>query len=355
VTWTQGEQPGRGGLILSAHAKEPVVRSLSRALAVRLVCVLGLAASGPVAAGPALAGSGSPVVNGPPAAALPVNYDFAAAFAATIAFPSVPPPGANDWSCKPSAAHPYPVVLVHGTFENAADNWQAASPVLANHGYCVFAFNYGASPPASPVGGTGLIPASARQLKAFVGQVLAATGAAKVDIVGHSQGGMMPRYYLKFLGGAARVRTLVGLSPSNHGTTVDGLTTLTQILGLLSVFSTGLNVACPSCKQQLAGSAFLTRLNAGGDTVRGVSYTVIQTRNDEVVTPYASAFLTGPGVTNITVQDQCAADQTDHLEISYDPVALADVLNALDPAHPVPVPCVPVLPLTGPVGIVPSF
>jgi triacylglycerol esterase/lipase EstA (alpha/beta hydrolase family) len=166
---------------------------------------------------------------------------------------------------------------------------------------------------------------------------------------------MMPRYYLKFLGGAGKVHTLVGLSPSNHGTTVDGVTTLTHLLGLLSAFSTGLNLTCPSCKQQLAGSAFLTRLNAGGDTVPGVSYTVIQTRNDEVVTPYASAFLSGPGVTNITVQDQCAADQTDHLEISYDPVALADMLNALDPAHPVPVPCVPVLPLTGPVGLVPPF
>jgi triacylglycerol esterase/lipase EstA (alpha/beta hydrolase family) len=236
-----------------------------------------------------------------------------------------------------------------------ADNWQAASPVLVNHGYCVFAFNYGGAAPADPVQGTGLIPASARQLKAFIGRVLAATGAAKVDLVGHSQGGMMPRYYLRFLGGAARVHALVGLAPSSHGTTIDGLTTLAQTLGTLSVLSAGLSVTCPACSQQLAGSAFLARLNAGGDTVPGVSYTVIESRNDEVVTPYTSAFLSGPGVTNITVQDQCAADQSDHLEIAYDPVALADVLNALDPAYPVPVPCVPVLPLTGPVGPVPPF
>ena len=53
-------------------------------------------------------------------------------------------------------------------------------------------------------------------------RVLAATGAAKVDLVGHSQGGMMPRYYLKFLGGAALVNRLVALAPSNHGTTLDG-------------------------------------------------------------------------------------------------------------------------------------
>jgi triacylglycerol esterase/lipase EstA (alpha/beta hydrolase family) len=335
--------------------KEPVMRLLARRFAISLICVLGLAAGGSVAAGPALARSGNPVINGRAPSALPVNYDFATAFVATVAFPDAPPPGANDFSCQPSAAHPYPVILVHGTFENMNDNWQAASAVLVNHGYCVFAFNYGGAAPADPIQGTGLIPASARQLAAFVRQVLAATGAAKVDIVGHSQGGMMPRYYLRFLGGAAKVHTLVGLAPSNHGTTIDGLTTLTQTLGLLSVFSAGLSATCPSCKQQEAGSGFLARLNAGGDTVPGVHYTVIESKNDEVVTPYTSAFLSGPNVTDITLQDQCAADQSDHLEIAYDPVALADVLNALDPAHPVQVPCVPVLPLTGPVGPVPPF
>ena len=116
-----------------------------------------------------------------------------------------------------------------------------------------------------------------------------------------------------------------------------------------------LNASCTACVQQEAGSAFLASLNAGGDTVAGVSYTVIESRNDEVVTPYTSAFLSGPGVTNITLQNQCGLDQSDHLEIAADPVALADVLNALDPAHPVRVPCLVVLPITGPVGPVPSF
>ena len=162
---------------------------LARRCAAGLACVLGLAASGWVTAGPASGRSVNQNVYGGAAAPLPVGYDFAAAFAFTIAFPELPPPGANDFSCRPSGAHPYPVILVHGTFENMADNWRAASPVLVNHGYCVFAFNYGGAAPADPVQGTGLIPASARQLKAFISRVLAATGAAKADLVGTPRAG----------------------------------------------------------------------------------------------------------------------------------------------------------------------
>ena len=292
------------------------------------------------------------------ARALPVNYDFATGALAGFLFPQTPPPGADNFGCQPSSAHPDPVILVNGTFANQDDNWQAASPLLANHGYCVFAFNYGGTSPSAVVQGTGDIAASAGQLGAFVTRVLAATGAVKADLVGHSQGGMMPRYYLKFLGGAAHVNKLVALAPRNHGTTLDGLPALATALG--AVFGSGLvtgtlNALCTACVQQEAGSSFLASLNAGGDTVAGVSYTVIESRNDEVVTPFTSAFLSGPGVTGITLQNQCVLDQSDHLEIAADPVALADVLNALDPAHPVRVPCLVVLPITGPVGPVPSF
>jgi hypothetical protein len=49
------------------------------------------------------------------------------------------------------------------------------------------------------------------------------------------------------------------------------------------------------------------------------------------------------------------ADGSDDLEIAADPIALADMLNALDPANPVRVPCLVVLPLTGPVGPVPGL
>jgi Lipase (class 2) len=165
----------------------------------------------------------------------------------------------------------------------------------------------------------------------------------------------MPRYYLKFLGGAAYVDKLVALAPSNHGTTLDGLTALVTALGAAGLVNSGLNALCTACVEQEAGSSFLANLNAGGETVAGVSYTVIESRYDEVVTPYTSAFLSGPGVTNITLQNQCPLDLSDHLEIAADPVALADMLNALDPAHPVRVPCLTVLPITDPIGPVPSF
>jgi triacylglycerol esterase/lipase EstA (alpha/beta hydrolase family) len=286
---------------------------------------------------------------------LPVDYDFAAGALAGFNSPETPPPGADNFGCKPTSAHPYPVILVNGTFGNQDDNWQAASPLLADNGYCVFTFNYGGTSPSADIQGTGDIAASAGQLASFVTQVLAATGAAKVDLVGHSQGGMMPRYYLKFLGGARYVNTLVALAPSNHGTTLDGLTALVHAFGAAGLVNSALNALCPACVEQEAGSAFLASLNAGGDTVPGVTYTVIESIYDEVVTPYTSAFLSGPGVTNITLQNQCPLDLTDHLEIAADPVALADVLNALHPAHHVPVPCLVVLPITGPVGPVPPL
>jgi len=274
---------------------------------------------------------------------LPVEYDSAVGFAHSS--PTAAPPGANNFACKRSARHPRPVILVHGTFEDMANNWWALSPLLADNGYCVFAFNYGSSEGSGEVGvyGTGHIAHSAEELSAFVNEVLAATRATKVDLVGHSQGGMMPRYYLRFLGGAAKVHTLVGLAPSNHGTTFNGLFTLAENIPGATSFAGH----CVACEEQAAGSAFIAHLNAGGETVRGVYYTVIESEHDEVVTPYTSAFLTGPKVTNITLQNQCSLDLGEHLSMAYDHIADADVLSALDPRHPLTPACTPVLPIIG--------
>lgn len=229
----------------------------------------------------------------------------------------------EDWGCQPSSQHPRPIVLIHGTF-GSAQSWADFVPALHHEGYCVFAPTYGN-------GGLGLlgmygtapVVSSAHWLAAYVDRVLSATGAKKVSIVGHSQGGMMPRYYIRFLGGAKKVDELIGLAPSNHGTT-EPLTPLVTTL-------------CPACADQEAGSPFMRMLNAGHDTEPGVDYTVVSTKLDEVVTPYQNQALAGSNVTNVVLQDMCPRDMAEHAGIESDPVAWQWTLNALGrkgPADP---------------------
>jgi triacylglycerol esterase/lipase EstA (alpha/beta hydrolase family) len=306
--------------------------------------VLSVVVTTLVAAAAALAGAGPAA-----AAAGPELHSFPAALAYSTTHPELDPPGANDWTCRPTARHPRAVVLVHGTWENRYNNFAQLSPALKRDGYCVFALNYGDTDDnllSQPefIKGNGDIRRSARELAAFVDRVLAATGTSRVDIVGHSQGGMMPRQYLKFEGGAGKVATLVSLGATHHGTTLLGIGTFARTLGLLGFTPPVLGAAA---EQQVVGSEFLAELNAGGDTVPGVSYVVIATRYDEVTTPYWSTFLTaGPGATvrNITLQDGCPIDLSDHLSMTYSWRAIGFVRRGLDPAAPAP-PCLPNAPV----------
>ncbi|MEU6059402.1 alpha/beta fold hydrolase [Streptomyces sp. NPDC047097] len=257
--------------------------------------------------------------------------------AATAAPAQAAASGWNDYSCKPSARHPRPVVLVHGTFGNSVDNWLGLAPYLVKRGYCVFSLDYGQLPGVPLFHGLGPVAKSAEQLDAYVDRVLAATGAAEADLVGHSQGGMMPRYYLKFLGGADKVNALVGIAPSNHGTTLLGLT---ELLPYFPGVGHLLNEKTPALADQVVGSPFMTRLNEGGDTVPGVRYTVIATRYDQVVTPHRSQFLDGPDVTNVLIQDRCLLDVSEHVAIGLtDRIAFHEVANALDPDRATTVDC----------------
>ncbi|GAB3416860.1 esterase/lipase family protein [Flindersiella endophytica] len=259
--------------------------------------------------------------------------DAAVAITTSVLFPNADPPGANNWRCRPTKAHPRPVVLLHGTFFNSYANWGMVAPELAADGYCVFALNYG-DEHGIAVKGTAAVPQSATEVALFVDKVLQATGAEQVDIVGHSQGGgLLPRWYLKFEGGAGKVHSLVGMAPSNHGTTVDGIGALAE---QLRVWGLAAPVLGQAAADQQVGSAVNRRLDAGYDTVSGVTYTTIVSRYDEVVTPYTNQFLTaGPGarVTNVLLQDVCANEVSEHVAVAYDPVAMRLVRNALDPAH----------------------
>lgn len=275
---------------------------------------------------------------------LPVPYTFLPS--AIVGGARVNAPGTNDWTCKPTAAHPRPVVLVHGTGGNKATNWATYGPLLKNHGYCVFALTYGQQVglPAGYdlLGGYGDIRTSAAELKAFVARVRQATGAAKVDLVGHSQGTFMPEYYVKYLGGAASVRSYISLAPLWNGT---GISPAGQERFFNLVFGSPYLPLCTACTQMAAGGSFVTQLRSGGLMVPGVRYLNIMTRYDELVRPYTSGSY--PGMTNVVIQDKCASDYSEHFQIAANPNAAQVVLNYLDPAHARPIACRLQLPFVG--------
>ena len=238
---------------------------------------------------------------------------LAAAVPAGAQAPGIPPPGANDFSCR-SVLHPEPVILVHGTFGDMTVSWNLFSPALKANGYCVFALDLVRR-------GMAPMDQSADKLAAFIDEVRTRTGAAKVSLVGHSQGGMLPRYVAKYRGNLGVIDDIVGLAPSSHGTT--------------NPFAPPLGgLGCPACAQQAAGSPFMQKLNAPPEAPAPISYTVVSTTHDEVVTPYESQALSGSTVTNVVLQKRCPDDITDHVGIIYDPVALQWTLNALGRTGP---------------------
>ena len=148
--------------------------------------------------------------------------------------------------------------------------------------------------------------------------MLATTGAAKVSLVGHSQGGMLARYTAVRRGRLRVVDDIVGLAPASHGTT-------SPLADLGGVFG------CRACAELKAGSAFMRKVNrAAARSARAAWYTVISTRRDKIVTPYRSQALAGDRATNVILQDRCPADRTGHVRIMSDPVAIQWTVNALE-------------------------
>ncbi|MEV0249819.1 lipase [Nocardia sp. NPDC050712] len=249
----------------------------------------------------------------PAQADYPVDYNFFSGIPAELTNPGGSLPGANDWSCRPTAVHPDPVVLLHGSGGGGQTNWGVYAPLLANEGYCVYSLTYGALPapwPLDSIGAQRPIPESAAQVGAFIDRVRAATGADRVDIVGHSRGNAVGNYYINNLGGAGKVDTFVALAP-----------------------------------RWLRGTEWLPE--SGGGYNPTVTYTNILTRYDEIIVPYTVGQAPGPNATTIVVQDGCESDLSEHLGIAGSPRAAAFALNALDPANPRPVPCELIPPFTG--------
>lgn len=298
---------------------------------------LGVAAVLLIAAVPASASAG-------PSSDHPVQYGYPAWLAGLGEYlnnDDRPPVGANDWSCKPSAEHANPVVLAHGALAKMAVNWITMSPLLANEGYCVFALTYGI-PEDSPealenIGGRALMEDSAAELATFVDEVLAATGADEVDLVGHSEGTLVSGYYTKILDGADSVANIVSLTPLWDGTeAVD----FERYGPLGELFADLTDEDFPARTQFLPGSDFITDLNSGGTPAApDVTYTNILTRYDLAVDPYTSGLMDAPNATNIVVQDVCGLDLAGHAMAAYNPNVTQMVLNALDPDSAAPVHC----------------
>ncbi|MEJ7876938.1 MAG: alpha/beta fold hydrolase [Solirubrobacterales bacterium] len=265
--------------------------------------------------------------------------------AASVAAAEEPPAGANDFACEPSADHPRPVVLAHGLGANMSGNWSYVSPRLAAAGYCVFALTYGHDErtmgwPYRP-GGLQRMQKSSKELKAFVAEVLGATGARKVDLVGHSEGTVMPRWYMERRGGAKFVNRFVALTPLWRGTELGGTAFLRDIGSILGLDEGAQDLVgdyCASCSQFLRGSDYLNELNSDGEKIPGVRHTNIVTRYDELVVPYTSGLMRDGG-TNIVLQDVCPLNPSEHLAVAFDPAVMQLFLNALDPKNATDVTC----------------
>lgn len=247
---------------------------------------------------------------------------------------TAPSSGFDNWSCKPSAAHPNPLVLLHGLGGNGPGNYSFLGPYLAAKGYCAFTLTYGQATPAIPVGGTVSITQSSAEIEAFVNRVREITGAAKVDIVGHSEGGFQSLYGPKVRGYSAKVGKVVALAPPTHGTTFGGLVSVGDYLGLRALVDQVLReFGCPACDEIIVGGSAVAALTNGPIAQAGVRYTVIASRFDALVTPHETSFVREPGVTNQFVQDTCPLDPVGHVGLAFDPTVAQLVANALDPAH----------------------
>src|SRR5690606_38635917 len=156
--------------------------------------------------------------------------------------------------------------------------------------------------------GTTDIRASARALNTFADGIRARYGASKVDLIGHSQGGLVARAYVKYEGGANEVDSLIGLGSPNYGTSIANIV---AFLGL------GNCIGIVACNQMAIGSSFLNDLNAGDDTIGNVRYTNIYTSLDELVRPVENAAMRD-GATNVRVQSQCWLRVVGHLGLILD-------------------------------------
>lgn len=229
------------------------------------------------------------------------------------------PDGANKPNCTPDQGKTH-VVLIHGTFSSSVLSYGAMAPKLANEGYCVYAVDYGGKDPDDWFKATGPIKDSAQEVAQYIDTVLSSSNAEQVDLIGHSQGGLIGFYLLKELGYAPKVRHFIALAPSVGGTVLANPTKSKEI------------AYCIACNDQHPESAVIKQLHRGPITQPGVTYTVLATQNDYIVRPVESQFVQEPGVLNLYIQDQLPGKFATHSNMLYDDEVL-ELISELLPAR----------------------
>lgn len=172
--------------------------------------------------------------------------------------------------------HP-PVLLIHG-FLGTRGSMYPLERRLADEGLTVFSFNLGALNSRD-------IRASAFLIHRKIESILSQTSVERIDIVGHSMGGLIGLYYVKKLGGHTRIRRLIMM-----GTPVRG--TWAALLGVAT-----LGFLSKSSWQLLPRSHFLDEMNQGPIPPDVEVYTLAAAR--DWVCPLPSTRLRG--ATSVTV------------------------------------------------------
>lgn len=269
----------------------------------------------------------------PPPAGDGIDYSSWAGVRWGIERPGEPVPG-TDPTCRPSAEHPRPVILLHGTGMNGLNTWSTLAPALAAEGYCVFAPTYGANPEVPGIGGVRRIAGDAgEEVASYVDEVRRTTGAARVDLVGHSLGAPVAAYVATALRRAA-VGTVVFVAGDLMRpctTTVSNWPALRlleesgrlQESIAMGPIRSGVDLVRPSVVVDAVWS--------GGTPYReGVRCRSIASTSDEVFPPWIG-FAGVPGGDDVVLQDGCERNRSGHMTMPSDPRVVDLVASALDP------------------------
>ncbi|RYO80091.1 hypothetical protein DL764_009942 [Monosporascus ibericus] len=241
----------------------------------------------------------------------------------------------NDFSCKSDRN---PVVLLHGLSANCEIDLNMLQKHLNERGYCTFSQTYGAHRLAPWVGGLAAMADSAKDIAAFVREVHEMTGARKkVDLVGHSEGGVMAVYVPMTQGGVSDIiEHTVALGPAIHGARYFGFTDLWYVGGRVTrnIASAVVKaLGCAACDDMATGGAAYNEFLEAEKIVQdGNKATVIMSRSDKLVAPDASR-IDEEGVRNVFVQDTCPDDKVGHAGLMWDRSVWGLVINALEETY----------------------